>query len=335
MILEARMHCSYHDDYFVPLPAVHPFPMAKYPLLAERLLRTGTVRRDDLRAPAEASLEDLGRVHGEAYLGRLAAGTLAPAEVRRIGVPWSAALWRRARLAVQGTLDAARAAIDDGVAANLAGGTHHAFPDHGEGFCVLNDVAVAVRVLQREGRARRALVIDLDVHQGNGTAAIFEGDADVFTFSMHGERNYPARKMRSTLDVGLADGVGDDEYLERLGRHLGRILARFVPDVVFYLAGVDPVRGDRYGRLALSDDGLRRRERHVLEACRGHGLPVVITLAGGYAPTAERTAELHAIVFQEAVALHPIVATARAVDHAHPNPPIPGTAPCRSRSPQE
>jgi acetoin utilization deacetylase AcuC-like enzyme len=335
MILEAPMHCSYHDDYFVPLPAVHPFPMAKYPLLSERLIRTGILRRDDLRAPTEASLEDLGRVHGEGYLGRLAGGSLAPAEVHRIGVPWSAALWRRSRLAVQGTLDAARAALEDGVAANLAGGTHHAFPDHGEGFCVLNDVAVAVRVLQRDGRARRALVVDLDVHQGNGTAAVFEGDADVFTFSMHGERNYPARKMRSTLDVGLADGTGDDEYLDLLERHLGGILARFVPDVVFYLAGVDPVRGDRYGRLALSDDGLRRRERYVLEACRGRGLPVVITMAGGYAPTAERTAELHAIVFQEAIARHPIVATAGAGDHSHLNPRIPGTAPSRSRSPQE
>jgi acetoin utilization deacetylase AcuC-like enzyme len=198
---------------------------------------------------------------------------------------------------------------------------------------VLNDVAVAIRVLQQQGRARRALVIDLDVHQGNGTAAIFEGDADVFTFSMHGERNYPARKMRSTLDVGLADGMGDDEYLGLLERHLGSILATFVPEVVFYLAGVDPARGDRYGRLELSDAGLRRRDRHVLEACRARGLPVTITIAGGYAPTAERTAELHAIVFEEASPPEPIVATAGAVDHSPRNPYIPGTAP--SRSPQE
>jgi acetoin utilization deacetylase AcuC-like enzyme len=159
---------------------------------------------------------------------------------------------------------------------------------------------VAIRVLQRAARVRRALVIDLDVHQGNGTAAIFENDASVFTFSMHGERNYPTRKIRSTLDVGLADGVGDDEYLALLRRHLDAIFAGFVPDVVFYLAGVDPARGDRYGRLALSDQGLRLRERCVLEACRSRGLPVVITIAGGYAPTPERTAELHSIVFQEA-----------------------------------
>jgi acetoin utilization deacetylase AcuC-like enzyme len=165
---------------------------------------------------------------------------------------------------------------------------------------VLNDVAVAIRVLQREGRIRRALVVDLDVHQGNGTAAIFEGDADVFTFSMHGERNYPTRKMRSTLDVGLADGVQDDDYLAILERHLGAILAGFTADLVFYLAGVDPAQGDRYGRLRLTEAGIRRRDRCVLEVCRRAGLPVAITMAGGYAPTPERTAELHAIVFEEA-----------------------------------
>ncbi len=294
------MQFSYHVDYFVPLPPTHPFPMAKYPLLFERLRAAGLVDERDLVEPAEAALEDLRLVHTEDYLGQLAAGALDAAAVRRIGVPWSPALWRRSRLAAQGTLEAARAALDDGLAANLAGGTHHAFAGHGEGFCVLNDVAVAIRVLQRDARVRRALVIDLDVHQGNGTAAIFENDATVFTFSMHGERNYPTRKMRSTLDVGLADGVGDDEYLALLQRHLEAIFAGFVPDVAFYLAGVDPARGDRYGRLALSDQGLRLRERCVLEACGARGLPVVITIAGGYAPTPERTAELHSIVFQEA-----------------------------------
>ena len=294
------MRCAYHPDYFVALPPSHPFPMAKYPLLLERLLADGTVRAADLIEPAPASLDDLRLVHTAEYLAALEAGTLEPAAVRRIGVPWSPALWRRSRLAAQGTLEAARAALADGLAANLAGGTHHAFAGHGEGFCVLNDVAVAIRVLQRDGRLRRALVVDLDVHQGNGTAAIFEGDADVFTFSMHGERNYPARKMRSTLDVALADGTGDEEYLELLAGHLADILGRFAPAIVFYLAGVDPVRGDRYGRLALSDDGLRRRDRHVLETCRARGLPVVITIAGGYAPTPARTAELHAHVFHEA-----------------------------------
>jgi len=309
------MRCIWHPDYFVTLPPSHPFPMAKYPLLCERLLRQGLAGAGDLLQPVEASLDDLALVHTAEYLGRLAGGTLDAAAVRRIGVPWSPALWRRSRLAVQGTLDAAGVALEDGLAANLAGGTHHAFPGHGEGFCVLNDVAVAIRVLRRDAQLRRALVIDLDVHQGNGTAAIFEHDTSVFTFSMHGERNYPSRKMRSTLDVGLADGTGDDEYLGLLHRHLDAILARFAPDLVFYLAGVDPVQGDRYGRLSLTDDGLRRRERYVLEACAMRGLPVVITIAGGYAPTPQRTAELHSFVFEEAVAV-----LRRRVDHCSIDP---------------
>jgi len=294
------MRCAYHPDYFVALPPTHPFPMAKYPLLFETLLRERLLHPGEVVEPVEASLEDLQLVHDVGYLGRLAAGTLDAAAIRKIGVPWSPALWRRSRLAAQGTLEAARAALEDGLAANLAGGTHHAFPAHGEGFCLLNDVAVAIRVLRRDGRVRRALVVDLDVHQGNGTAAIFEGDPEVFTFSMHGERNYPLQKMRSTLDVGLADGIGDDEYLELLARHLDGVFAAFVPDIVLYLAGVDPVRGDRYGRLALSDDGIARRDRQVLEACRARGLPLVITIAGGYAPTPGRTAALHSIVFREA-----------------------------------
>ena len=297
------MRCAYHPGYFVPLPPLHPFPMAKYPLLFQRLRAAGRLHDEQVLEPGEAALDDLRLVHTEGYLQQLADGTLDAAAVRKIGVPWSQALWRRSRLAAQGTLLAARAALEDGLAANLAGGTHHAFAGHGEGFCVLNDVAVATRVLQRDGLVRRALVVDLDVHQGNGTAAIFEADADVFTFSMHGERNYPTRKMRSTLDVGLADGIGDDDYLALLHRHLDDILARFVPDIVFYLAGVDPVRGDRYGRLALSDEGLRQRERCVLEACVSRGLPVALTIAGGYAPTPERTAELHSIVFEEAARL--------------------------------
>jgi len=297
------MRCTYHTDYCLPLPSGHPFPMAKYPLLCARLLRDGVLAPRDLIRPVEATIDSLNLVHTHEYLNRLAAGALDAAALRKLGVPWSPALWRRSRLAVQGTIEAARAALDDGLAGNLAGGTHHAFPGHGEGFCVLNDVAVAVRVLQREQRIRRVLVVDLDVHQGNGTAAIFDGDTDVFTFSMHGERNYPTRKMRSTLDVGLADGMQDVDYLAILERHLAAILAGFTADLVFYLAGVDPAQGDRYGRLRLTDDGLRRRDRRVLETCRQAGLPVVITIAGGYAPTPERTAELHAIVFEEAHAL--------------------------------
>ncbi len=310
-IIRADMRYAYHADYFVPMPPGHPFPMAKYPLLRDRLLAEGLLAEADLLEPAEADCDDLALVHTASYLQRLEAGSLDPAEVRRIGVPWSAALWRRSRLAAQGTIMAGHAAIEDGLAANLAGGTHHAFADHGEGFCVLNDVAVAIRVLQRERRIDTALVVDLDVHQGNGTAAIFEDDPRVFTFSMHGERNYPTRKMRSRLDVGLGDGIGDEDYLALLTRHLEDVLQQFTPDIVFYLAGVDPASGDRYGRLALSDEGIRRRDGHVLESCVGRSLPTVITLAGGYAATPERTADLHSIVFREAVA----IARRRAAGH--------------------
>jgi len=186
------------------------------------------------------------------------------------------------------------------VSANLAGGTHHAFADRGEGFCVLNDVAVAIRVLQGQGAIERALVVDLDVHQGNGTAAIFAADASVFTFSVHGASNYPALKQRSSLDVALPDGTGDAEYLAALSAHLPRILDAFRADLVFYVAGVDVVAGDRYGKLALSEEGVRARDRRVVGEVRGRALPLVITLAGGYAPTPVRTAELHAIVFEEA-----------------------------------
>jgi acetoin utilization deacetylase AcuC-like enzyme len=197
---------------------------------------------------------------------------------------------------------AARAALDHGLAGNLAGGTHHAFADHGEGFCVLNDVAIAIRKLQAERSIERAAIIDLDVHQGNGTAAIFEAEDEVFTFSMHGERNYPLAKMHSNLDVPLKDGVGDAEYLDSLQRHLPTVLDAANADIVFYLAGVDVAAGDRYGKLALTEEGIRQRDRWVIEAVRSRGLPLSIVLAGGYAATRARTAELHAHVFRESTA---------------------------------
>ncbi len=297
------MRVSYHPDYYVELPPTHPFPMSKYPRVFERLRAAGVVAEGEVMQPAEAPLGLLARVHTAEYLAKLEAGALSDQEIRRLGVPWSPRLWRRSRLAAAGTLLAARAALEDGLAGNLAGGTHHAFADRGEGFCVLNDVAVAVRALQDAGEARRALVVDLDVHQGNGTAAIFAGDADVFTLSLHGERNYPTQKMRSTLDVGLPDGTGDEAYLAALEQALAGALSSFEPDVVFYLAGVDPAAGDRYGRLALTDDGLRRRDRLVVATLRSRRLPVVLLLAGGYASSAERTAELHANTFHEAAAV--------------------------------
>jgi acetoin utilization deacetylase AcuC-like enzyme len=234
-------------------------------------------------------------------LDKLESSGLSAAEQRRLGLPWSDALWLRSRLATGGTLLAARQALQTGLAGNLAGGTHHAFPDHGEGFCVLNDVAVATSKLRSEGVIERAVIIDLDVHQGNGTAAIFENVDEVFTFSMHGERNYPLAKMRSNLDVALPDGVGDAEYLGALHAHLPRVLDAANADIAFYLAGVDVAAGDRYGKLALSEEGVRARDRLVIETVRTGGVPLAIVLAGGYAATRARTAELHAHAFREAV----------------------------------
>jgi acetoin utilization deacetylase AcuC-like enzyme len=296
------MKCSYHPSYQTALPPGHPFPMSKYSLLKDRLLAEGTLAAGDILQPEPIDALTLELVHTPEYLAKLASSGLSAAEQRRLGLPWSEALWQRSRLASAGTLLAARAALGQGLAGNLAGGTHHAFADHGEGFCVLNDVAIAIRRLQAERSIERAAVVDLDVHQGNGTAAIFEAEDEVFTFSMHGERNYPLAKMRSNLDVPLKDGVGDAEYLGALQRRLPRVLDTACADIVFYLAGVDVAAGDRYGKLALTEEGIRRRDQCVIEAVRDRGLPLVIVLAGGYAATRARTAELHAHVFREAVA---------------------------------
>jgi len=294
------MRVSYHPDYWIALPERHPFPMGKYPALHRILLDEDLIRPDGVSTPELADPGDLMRVHTRTYVERVLSGSLEEDTAKRIGVPWSPALARRSRLAVQGTIDAARLALADGIAANLAGGTHHAHAGRGEGYCVFNDVAVAIRVLQREDRIARALVVDLDVHQGNGTAAIFEGEESVFTFSMHGERNFPLRKERSSLDVGLPDRLDDEGYLSRLRRHLPDVFDRARPDLVAYLAGVDVVQGDRFGRLALTREGLAARDRFVLETVKARGLPLLVVLAGGYARTPELTADLHATVHREA-----------------------------------
>lgn len=287
-----RFRCWSPAAYSVPLPEGHRFPMAKYALLRDRVLAEGTVAA--VEAPPRPTREDLGRVHDAGYLAAFAEGGLPEAAVRRLGFPWSAALVERSLRATGGTVAAARAALEDGVAMNLAGGTHHAFADRGEGFCSYNDVAVAIRALQAEGRVRRAAVVDLDVHQGNGTHAIFAGDATVTTFSMHGARNYPFQKVAGSLDVELADGTGDAEYLEKLADALPGVLARAEADLVCYLAGADPHEGDRLGRLGLTFDGLARRDAHVLETCRGVGLPVCVVIAGGYGRDVADTVAIHA-----------------------------------------
>ena len=295
------MKCSYHEGYGIPLPSAHPLPISKSALLKIRLMADGLLAAGDILEPEPIDIETAALVHTRAYLEKLQASALSALEQRRLGLPWSHELWRRSRLAAGGTLRAARAALEGGMAGNLAGGGHHAFADHGEGFCVINDVAIAISRLRAEGLIERAAVIDLDVHQGNGTAAIFEDVDAVFTFSMHGERNYPLVKMRSNLDVPLADGTRDREYLHILRQHLPTVLERARPDLVFYLAGVDVAAGDRYGKLSLTDEGIRSREQCVIETVRDRGLPLVIVLGGGYAITRARTAELHAYVFREAL----------------------------------
>jgi acetoin utilization deacetylase AcuC-like enzyme len=274
--------------------------MRKYPLLYGLLEADGIAVPAAMLRPDEIPLELLARVHTGGYLRQLATGSLTAGDLRRLGLPWSPALWRRARLVAQGTLLALHAALEDGVAGNLAGGTHHAFADRGEGFCMLNDVAVALRALLDRGAIGRALIVDVDVHQGNGTAAIFERDPAVFTLSLHGERNYPAIKMRSSLDIGLPDGTTDTQYLGALEAGWDVALAAGRPDLVVYLAGVDPAADDRLGRMRLSEQGLLARDRFVLENSRRAGLPVGIVLGGGYATTPERTAWLHANTFRVA-----------------------------------
>jgi acetoin utilization deacetylase AcuC-like enzyme len=288
--------------FTIPLPEGHRFPIQKYALVRDLVVRRGLLPPEAVEEPDLAARADLALVHQQAYLDAIYDGTLDPVATRRLGFPWSPELRQRSLHTVQGTIEAARDAASDGAGVNLAGGTHHAFADRGEGFCVFNDVAVAIRVLQREERIRRAAIVDLDVHQGNGTARIFAGDTEVFTFSLHGEKNYPFHKEESRVDVGLPDGCQDQAYLDALGRHLGDVLERSAPDLVFYLAGADPYAGDRFGRLGLSRAGLRERDRMVFQACRSRGLPVVMTLSGGYARDVSEVAEIHADTLSELLA---------------------------------
>ena len=246
----------------------------------------------EITEPEPADLEDLLLVHTEDYLARLQNGELTPKEVRKLGLPWSKSLVRRSFHAISGTINAARHCLTSGIASNLAGGTHHAYPDRGEGFCVLNDVAVAIRVLQRDKLAERFLIIDLDVHQGDGTAFIFRDSPEVFTFSMHGAKNYPLFKQTSSLDIELPDKTGDDEYLEILENVLERVRLHD-PDVIFYLAGADPYEKDKLGRLGLSIGGLRRRDERVLRYAEEMGTPIVTTMSGGYAADIDDTVEIH------------------------------------------
>jgi len=306
------LRVAYTPRYYADIGEGHVFPIRKFELVRDQLLREGTLHSDDIVEPQPASVADVLLVHTEDYITRLRAGALTARELRRLGLPWSKALVRRSFLATGGTLAAARWALAEGVGSNLAGGTHHAYADRGEGFCVLNDVAIAFRVLQREGAITRAAIVDCDVHQGNGTATIFAEDASVFTFSMHGAKNYPLFKAHSTLDVELPDETSDQFYLETLAEHLPRVFAH-EPDILFYLGGADPFVGDKLGRLALSIKGLRARDEYVLAECLARRVAVVTVMSGGYAADINDTVEIHCntiraarAVFREAESLKAI-----------------------------
>jgi acetoin utilization deacetylase AcuC-like enzyme len=275
----------------------HVFPTRKYSLVRDRLVAAGLVRADDIIDPQPASWDDLALVHTPEYLNGLRDGTLSDEEVAQLELPWSHEMVDAFRVMVGGTIEAARRASP--VACHIGGGLHHAFPNHGEGFCPFNDVAVAIRVLQREG-LQRAAVIDLDVHHGNGTAFIFESDPRVFTFSMHQQHNYPMWKPRSTLDIGLADGTHDRTYLPALATALPKVMASR-PERAFYLAGADPYEDDQLGGLRLTKDGLRRRDRMVIEAAAAANVPLAIVLAGGYARDVEETVAIHVATIEEAL----------------------------------
>lgn len=286
------MKLFYSDQFVLPLPPGHRFPMEKYRLLRERLSRENRGRYE-LLTPPPAREEQLTLAHCADYVRRVREGLLTRREVRALGLPWSRELVVRSHRSCGGTIEACRSALDDGTAVNLAGGTHHAFRDRPQGFCVFNDCAVAARVMQGERLAARVLLIDCDVHQGNGSAAILRGDPSVFTFSIHGAKNFPYRKEVSDLDLELPDGTGDDAYLCTLERGLGLALARSRPHLAIYLAGADPFEGDRLGRLALTKDGLLGRDRMVFQHCAHAGVPIAVTMAGGYARQVEDTVDIH------------------------------------------
>ena len=287
------LHCWSSPRYAITLPDGHRFPMAKYALLRDGALSEGLVSPAQLHEPPRVAHEDLWRVHDRSYVDGVEHGTLDPAHQRRIGLPWSEAFVERAFRVVRGTIEASQHAVTHGVAMNLAGGTHHAFADRGEGFCVFNDVAIAIRRLKATGGIRRACIVDLDVHQGNGTHAIFAGDDSVYTFSMHGAKNFPFHKVAGSRDEELDDGTDDATYLARLSVALPEVLRAARADLVVYLAGADPHEGDRLGRLKLTFAGLARRDELVLRTCREIGLPVCVTIAGGYGRDIMDTVRVH------------------------------------------
>ncbi|WP_138429490.1 histone deacetylase family protein [Fodinibius saliphilus] len=297
------MRLSYSPDYYAPIPNEHIFPMKKFTALHHYLLEQNLIDSSDIVEPSPVDIPNLTTVHSQRYSNGIVNGDLGKRELRKLGLPWSKRLAHRSRLAVQGTINASLMALQDGISGNLAGGTHHAMPDYGEGFCVFNDVAVAIKVLRQSMWAKKILVIDCDVHQGNGTAKIFKNNDDVFTFSLHGAKNYPFKKPPSTLDIGLPDETQDEVYLSTLGDALDEIFEQFSPDLVYYLGGIDPLEADHFGRLSLTMNGLKNRDRIVIQKVIDDDVPLVLLLSGGYAPTLGDTVRAHALMYETALEL--------------------------------
>ena len=296
----AAMRVFYSDHYTIDLPEGHRFPMRKYRMLREELLQRKIISHDQLHAPELAERDDVMLAHTSRYVHGVLNGTLAPLEQRRIGFPWSEALVARSLATVGGCIASSYAALEDGLSGNLAGGTHHAMRDAGEGFCVFNDIAVSTLRLMREGRVQRVAIVDLDVHQGNGNSEILGDRDDVYILSVHGEKNYPFRRVASTVDVDLPDGTTDEAYMTVVRRELNPVLA-FQPDLVYYQCGVDPLHTDALGRLSLTHDGLRERDRYVIETFRSRDIPVMLALGGGYANPIEETIDAQCNLYSVAM----------------------------------
>ncbi|MCE2788795.1 MAG: histone deacetylase [Saprospiraceae bacterium] len=289
---------AWSPTYRYDLPEGHRFPMEKYDVLPEQLLYEGTIQNENIFQPEALSDEDILLTHTADYLYKLNSQTLSRKEIRDIGFPMTEALVMRGKHIANGTYQCARYAKQVGISMNSAGGTHHSFAHRGEGFCVFNDLAIASSLLLSRGEAQRILIVDLDVHQGNGTASIFRGNSKMFTFSMHGQRNYPTRKEQSSLDIGLPDGTGDSEYLNILQNQLPRVIDAFQPDFLFYQAGVDVLESDKLGRLSLSRQGCRKRDNIVLSLAKAYHLPIAVTMGGGYSTRLADIIEAHANTFR-------------------------------------
>jgi acetoin utilization deacetylase AcuC-like enzyme len=302
-----QLKIAWHPIYAHPLPEGHRFPMLKYELIPEQLLHEGSITQENLFAPALCKDDVVLRTHDQAYVDKLQQQTLSAKEQRAIGFPQSPALTQREWMITQGTIDCCHFALQNGVAMNVAGGTHHAFADRGEGFCLLNDFAVAANYLLRQNLATKILIVDLDVHQGNGTAKLFANENRVFTFSMHGRHNYPFHKEQSNLDIPLEDGTNDETYLTLLQNHLPEIVQNFEPDFVFYLSGVDILETDKFGKLKVTMNGCKQRDEMVFKLLNEKSLPCVVSMGGGYSADVKLIVEAHCNTFRAAKDIYGLV----------------------------